>query len=54
MSITRRKYFGFPTSNLSRRNSMTDISGQTEEKMKDITLSGPHRKWIGEIFEKRR
>jgi A/G-specific adenine glycosylase len=25
-----------------------------KEKMKDITLSGPHRKWIGEIFEKRR
>ena len=24
------------------------------KKMKDITLSGPHRKWIGEIFEKRR
>ena len=22
------------------------------KKMKDITLSGPHRKWIGEIFEK--
>jgi A/G-specific adenine glycosylase len=25
-----------------------------KEKMKDITLSGPHRKWIGEIFEKMR
>ena len=24
------------------------------KKMKDITLSGPHRKWIGEIFEKMR
>jgi A/G-specific adenine glycosylase len=23
------------------------------KKMKEITLSGPHRKWIGEIFEKR-
>ena len=24
------------------------------KKMKDITLSGPHRKWIEEIFEKNR
>ena len=24
------------------------------KKMKDITLSGPHRKWIGDIFEKMR
>ena len=28
---------------------MTAISGQTKKKMKEITLSGPHRKWIEEI-----